>query len=61
MDARDLEAFAQFLQMNGMPAGQAPAKKKPSFWETIEGKATVSVGMFGAAVFLFREYGGFLA
>lgn len=61
MDSQDLEAFAQFLQMNGMAGPSGGPKKVPSFWETFEGKATVSTGMFIGAIFLFRQFGDSLA
>jgi hypothetical protein len=61
MDARDLEAFAQFLQMNGMVSGQPAGKAKPSFMETFQGKATASIGLFVAAIFAFRNFGDSLA
>lgn len=56
MDARDLEAFAQFLQMGGASGGSGAARK-PSYWETFNGKAVVSVTLFAASVALFRNFG----
>lgn len=61
MDARELEAFAQFLQMNGMSSGQAAAKRTPSFWESFKGRASVSVGLFGASIIFMRQFGDALA
>lgn len=61
MDARDLEAFAQFLQMNGMSNTQTGAPKTVSFWETFKGKATLSIGLFGASIFAFTQFGDALA
>jgi len=59
MDARDLEAFAQFLQMNGM-SGASTGKKTVSFWETFQGKTALSAGLFGTSIFLFRQFGNSL-
>lgn len=61
MDSKDLEAFAQFLQMNGMDSGIKPSKKQPSFLDTFQGKASLSVGLFAAAVVCFRQFGDLLS
>lgn len=51
MDPRDLEAFSQFLRLSDQ------ARKKPSFFETFQAKAAISVGLFAAAVAAFEHFG----
>ena len=51
MDPQDLEAFTQFLRMS------EKTRAPPSFFETFQAKAAISVGMFSVAIFLFENFG----
>lgn len=65
MNSEDLEAFAQFLQMNGMggamPANATGGKKaQPTVWQSFQFKACLSVSMFASAILCFNQLGHLL-
>lgn len=51
MDPHDLEAFTQFLRMSDQ------SRKKPSFFESFQAKAAISVGIFATAIAVFENFG----
>jgi hypothetical protein len=51
MDPQDLEAFTQFLRMSDQN------RKQPSFFETFQAKATMSVSLFAIAILAFENLG----
>lgn len=51
MDPQDLEAFTQFLRMNGQE------RKQISIFEKFQFKAAISVGLFAAAIAAFENLG----
>lgn len=51
MDPHDLEAFTQFLRMSDQ------TRKQPSFFETFQAKAAISVTLFASAIALFENFG----
>lgn len=62
MSPEDLEALAQFLQMSdaggpGINFGQQTSKKKPSYWESFQAKAGLSIGLFLTAIIASRNFG----
>lgn len=66
MNQQELEEFAQFLRMaelsGGRPEGYAGQHKRlPSWWTSFPAKSGLCIGMFVAAIALFRNFGHTLA
>lgn len=66
MDPQELEEFAQFLRVAELSSGRPGSytgqqKRAPSWWSSFPAKSGLSIGMFIAAITLFRNFGYTLA